>query len=70
MKKQISKNEYYELMGLLSLAVTYNEKLLDLAEACRHITQEEDEFGHSSDAVYSDYSADDLLERLHIVVED
>jgi hypothetical protein len=70
MKKQISKNEYYQLTGLLYLAKTYNRKLVDIGEACQELTGEVDEMGHTMDAIYSDYSADDLLERLHISVQE
>jgi hypothetical protein len=69
-KKTVTKSEYLQLVGLLTLAKKHNEWLEDLRVAALAITQEADEHGHTGDAVYGDYSADMLLDRLNITVED
>jgi hypothetical protein len=68
MKRKISKSDYFKLIGLLALANGHNERLREINTAVRSITEEEDEYGHSSDAVYSDYSADQLLKKLDLTV--
>lgn len=70
MTKTITKSEYLQLIGLLKVAEGYNAMLRSVAEAVRLITGEEDDLGHSSDAVYSDSSADELLKKLGITVEE
>ncbi len=68
--KTINQSEYLQLMGLLVLAKRHNDALNQIVDAVRAITGEEDDMGHSSDAVYSDYSADELLKKLDIRVID
>lgn len=75
-KKSISPNERLQLIGLLTLARRHNAALVDLRSAALAITGEQDgdgvpdDCGHTSDAIYSDYDADDLLRRLEIAVEE
>jgi len=65
----ITRAEYQQLVGLLTLAKHYNDLLSDIHDAVREITKEQDDMGHSSDAVFSNYDADTLLRKLQIKVE-
>lgn len=67
-KTEITENERLQLIGLLVLAKAQNEKLKDIVTAVVAITGETDEYGHSSDAVYCDYTVDELMEKLGISV--
>lgn len=65
----ISTKEYYQLVGLLTLAKEYNNKLKDLEKAALLITKEKSEYGgHTMDAIYTDYTVDDLLKKLNIEI--
>lgn len=66
----ITREQYYQLLGLVLIAKQHNDALEGVTKAVRSITQETDEYGHSSDVLYSDYGVDGLLERLKITVED
>jgi hypothetical protein len=68
-KTRITTHERLQLIGLLTLAAQHNAALTDIVLAVRAITGERDDMGHSADAVYSNYSVDDLLGRLEIAVE-
>ena len=67
-KTEITETEKLQLIGLLVLAKAGNERMKDILRAVMVITGETDDGGHSSDAVYGDYTADELLEKLGIVV--
>jgi hypothetical protein len=67
-KSSITKSEYLQLIGLLVLAKGHNDNLKELAKAIREITGESHDQGHSTDAAYCDYSADDLLQKLEIPI--
>lgn len=67
-RTRITKAERLQLIRLLVLAKTYDEKMTDIHNAVRDITGESDECGHSSDSVYSDHNADKLLRKLGITV--
>lgn len=64
----ITENQYYQLVGLLTLSKHYNKKIQDIVKACKEITEEASEFSHTEDAVYSDFTVDQLLDRLDITV--
>ncbi len=68
MKSTISKSEYNQLVGLLTLAAEFNAKLKDIEEAVNEITEENDDGGHSFDAIYCNYPAKELLKKLKIKV--
>jgi len=68
MKTEIKKTEYLQLVGLLSLAEMHNGKLRDILKAVLEITGESEDHGHGGDSVYSDFSADDLIKKLNIIV--
>ena len=65
---EITENEKLQLIGLLVLAQAGNERMKDILKAVMAITGETDNCGHSSAAVYSDYTAEELLEKLGITV--
>lgn len=73
-KIAITPNERLQLIGLLALAQMYNKMLKDIERAAFALTGELDndgkaaDYGHTSDAIYSDYSVDDLLGRLDLTV--
>jgi hypothetical protein len=69
MKTKVSKAQYLQLVGVLALAEMYHAKLRDLHDAARAITEEQDNCGHTNDAVYSDFDADALLRKLKITVK-
>ena len=66
--KQITQNQYYQLVGLLTLSKRYNAKLNDIMAAAAEITGDEVNGGHTMDAVFNDYTADELLHKLDIEV--
>lgn len=68
--KTISRSQHLQLVGILTLAKRYRELMDDLTRAALSITKEGEECGHTNDAIWSDYTADELLERLHITVKD
>ncbi len=67
-KTEITETEKLQLIGLLVLAKAGNERMKDILKAVMAITGEKDDMGHSSDAVYGDYTVDELLENLGITV--
>lgn len=68
-KSKISQAEYLQLVGFLSLAKKHNEWLKNIAKGVRDIVGEKEEGGHADDAVYCDYSADEMLSKLGIKVQ-
>ena len=71
MKKEITKAEYLQIVGLLTLAKIHNGKLQDITNAVDELIGDE-ENSHVSDAVYGypDYDADVMLKKLEIKAED
>lgn len=70
MKTTITKHEYYELLGLLTLAQKYMSAVKDIENAACDITGDM-ELGHVSDYIYgSDSDVDALLGKLGIAVKD
>lgn len=69
-KTEISKSEYLQLVVLLTLAERHRKMVEDIQAAAMEITGETDDCGHTCDAVWNDYSADDLLGKLSIKVSD
>lgn len=55
-KKHISKKDYHCVIGLLDMAKTHTDALLDIKGALMDITGEEEEYGFCSDAVYDPYA--------------
>ena len=71
MKTKITKNERLQLIGLLTLAAFHMKAVEDIEKAALEITGEEDDCGHTVDALFdpSRRDADQLLERLNIKVK-
>lgn len=63
---KLKRNEYLQVVGLLAIAPKHNEALRDIEEAiCKIVKVEKPgDCGHVSDAVFSGYSADELLRKL------
>lgn len=76
MKKQITKSEYYSLIGLLTLARQHTQATEDITDAVMKVIGETDIWGHASDTVWStetgaaDKQADSLLKKLSIKVKE
>lgn len=68
MKTEITKLEYWQIIGLLTIAAQHNEALKEIEKSLRKVTGEESEFGHCGDAIYCDYSADELIKKLKLKV--
>ena len=68
--KTITNNQYLCLLGLEVLKKDYNNRLKDVKSAVQKIVGETEEYGHSSDFVYSgnDYDVKELLGKLEIEV--
>lgn len=72
-QRTITKAEYLQVVGLLTLSKMHNERLTEIIAALEKTTGEGDlEYmpGHCSDAATGqhDYNADALLSRLDITV--
>lgn len=72
----ITRSQYLQLTGLLVLAQRHNDALRDIEKAMYGITQEKDhdgnpsECGHTADAVYGGYTAEELMGKIGITVEE
>lgn len=71
-ERTITKEEHYQLIGLLALAKQKNRELDDICNAAMAITGDHGQHrsGHTEDAVYSDFDVDELLRQLGITVEE
>lgn len=70
-KTTVTRSEYLQLTGLLVLAHDTRRRLDALVTEVEKITGEEiGGCGHGSDACYSGYTADELLEKHSIKVVD
>ena len=67
-RARISREDYYKLISLLTLATEHNRALAAIERAACEITKDE-EMGHTSDAVFRGYAVDKLLKLLGIEVE-
>lgn len=62
---KLKRDDYLKLTGLLALAPAHNKALRDIEAAICKITGDKPNSGsHSGDAVYCNYTADELLEKL------
>lgn len=72
----ITRFQYLQLTGLLVLAKGHNDALKDIATAALLLTQEKDDdgqpddMGHTYDGIYCSYSADELIRKLGLTVEE
>jgi hypothetical protein len=65
---EISREDFLKLQGLLTVARYHSRMLDDLERAAREITGEEPNGGHTSDAIFNDFTAELLLAKLEIKV--
>lgn len=68
--KTISKADYYKVVGLLSVGQEHIKRAEEIAEILTKFLEEGEKFGHASDAVYNNETADELLKKLDIKVEE
>lgn len=68
-KTTITANERLQLIGLMALAKHHNAHLSAIEAAAVAITGDVASGGHTSDGIYCDYDADQILSRLGITVE-
>lgn len=69
--KQITRGQYYQLIGLRAVADHLEAQLKHIAEAARSITREKDEIGHTNDFIYGGgRELNELLDLLRIKVID
>lgn len=64
---KLKRSEYHQLVGLLVLASRHQRALDEILEAVGDVVKEPHDRlrdGHCSDAVYSGYTADELLRKL------
>lgn len=71
MKTQITREEYWQLFGLMTLAHRYNRLLEEIERTASGIVGESLPNGHIADQVYSNEPADmaKLMHRLNVIVE-
>jgi hypothetical protein len=67
-KTEISHDDYLKLEGLLVLGREAEERSQAIVRGIARILGEDGENGHAADAVYSGYSARELLKKSDIVV--
>lgn len=65
-KTVISSADYWQLVGLIAIGHRYNDHLLEIEKAIRALVGEAGEGGHSGDALFCNYTADTLLDKLGI----
>jgi hypothetical protein len=71
MKTEITKEEYLQLVGLLTLARQHKKMVDEIEEAMKQVIGEEADYGHCGDAIWENdgtYTANDLLKKLKIKV--
>lgn len=62
---KLKRSEYLQLVGLLALAQTYVRQVNEIEQAvCKIVGEKPDAMGHSGDAIWSNYTADTLLEKV------
>jgi hypothetical protein len=65
---EISHEDYVSLAGLLAIAREHNATLRTIERAIAKILGEQEDNGHAGDAVWSDYSVNELLSKSGITV--
>lgn len=71
-KKTISRSEYLQTVGLLTIASEHLKAMKDIEQALAEVLgaegDETEYYGHVSDAIYQPYSAKELLATMKIKV--
>ncbi len=65
-KTEVTHTEYLQIMGLLVLAKQHNDAMQSIGVALQNLTGELEIDGHSFDAMYCGYTADELLKKLDL----
>lgn len=68
--RQITRGQYYQLVGLRTVADHLEAQLKHIAKAAQAVTGEEDDIGHTHDFIFGSRELDDLVELLKIEVID
>lgn len=75
MVKQVTKEQYLQLVGLLALAKVHNARLLDITESAKQVLEVTPEDAnvhgvgdpdHINDAVYCEYPVEKMLQKLGV----
>lgn len=62
---KLKRNEYLQVVGLLALSQTHVNALHDIENAiCKLVGEKPDGMGHVGDAIYSNYTADTLIQKV------
>ena len=69
-KKSISRQEYYQIIGLLLIAQRKIHEAFEIEKMLREIIGQEGDKWHVSDAIHNDYTAEELLGKMKISVKD
>jgi hypothetical protein len=69
MKKSITKNEYWQLVGLQTLANNYMAKVDDLENVAKEIVGELEDTGYITDMIGGDRDIDEILKILGITID-
>ncbi len=71
MKKIVTRNEYLQLTGLLTVGAYHLRHLNELGNAAADLLEAspEDKDGHIADAFFSPYTASELIGKLGIEIE-
>lgn len=67
--RKITNNQYLQIVGLLTLSRENLKVVENITKILKVITGEKEDWGHCSDAIYEDYTADELLKKLGIEVK-
>lgn len=65
----ITKEKYLQIAGLLTLAQFHKNRVDECEKIMSLMIEEGEDCGHCGDAIWSDYTADILLEKLNIKVD-
>jgi hypothetical protein len=69
MKTEITKSEYYQIEGLLTLSKQLMDKLQDFNLAIKEILDDREEYSHVDDGVFGGYTGKELLGKMKIKVK-
>lgn len=67
-KSSITQTEYVQIVGLLTIAKQHTQMIASIEKSLREIIGQEGDNGHCSDAIYGDYTAEELLEKMAVKV--
>lgn len=62
--KWISRERYYQALGLFTVGRNFTEKADEAVQELRAVLKEKDEWGHANDAVYGSRTFPELLKLL------